>query len=69
MTTQHSLPPHQHIRTGAGGFPFFEFMLYGAKSFAPAASGAAMATVTRGRTLTLVPAPSAGRPRRGGRDT
>ena len=49
--------PHDAAR-GGGPLPFFEFMLYGVKSFEAAGADARLACVARGRTLTLVPVPS-----------
>ena len=48
--------PHDAAR-GGGPLPFFEFMLYGVKSFEAAKADARLACVARGRTLTLVPVP------------
>ncbi len=49
--------PHVDAR-GGRPLPFFEFMLYGVKSFEAAMTDARLACVARGRTLTLVPMPS-----------
>ena len=57
--------PHGDARVGRP-VPFFEFMLYEAKSFEPAKGDARFACVARGRSLTLVPIPP-GRRRLAGR--
>ena len=49
--------PHVDAR-GGRPLPFFEFMLYGAKSFEAARAGEQLTCIARGRTLTVIPVPS-----------
>lgn len=63
MSSLHrSVPRQDRIHRSVGpprSLPFFEFMLYGADAFAGASDSGRLVPVTRGRSLTLVPAPRA----------
>jgi hypothetical protein len=63
MTSIHQGSAHRHHRrfrnepSPIRSVPFFEFMLYGSRSYAAGHPAARFVCVSRGRSLTLVEAP------------